>query len=101
MKISREDVIRVAELAHLELSPEEIDLYRGQLDEILTYVGKLEELDVTAVEPVAQVLLKQQDDEHPELREDVPRPCDVAPAVLAQAADAAPPFFRVPKVIDR
>ena len=101
MKISREDVIRVAELAHLELSPEEIDLYRSQLDEILTYIGKLEELDVTSVEPMAQVLLKQHGDEHPELREDAPSPCDVAPAVLAQAADATPPFFRVPKVIDR
>jgi len=50
---------------------------------------------------MAQVLLKQEGDEHPELREDEPRPCDVAPAILAQAADAAPPFFRVPKVIDR
>ena len=101
MKISREDVIRVAELAHLELSPQEIDLYRGQLDEILTYIGKLEELDVTSVEPMAQVLLKQESDEHPELRDDVLSPCNVAPAILAQAPDAAPPFFRVPKVIDR
>ena len=49
MKISREDVLRVAELAHLELSPDEIDTYRGQLDEILTYVDKLRELDVTGV----------------------------------------------------
>ena len=56
MKISREEVLRVAELAHLELSPEEIDTYRGQLDEILTYIDKLKELDVTHVEPMAQVL---------------------------------------------
>ena len=55
MKISREEVIRVAELAHLELSPEEIDTYRGQLDEILSYIDKLKELDVTSVEPMAQV----------------------------------------------
>ncbi len=38
---------------------------------------------------------------HSELREDTPRPCDVAAAMLAQATDAAKPFFRVPKVIDR
>ena len=56
MKISREDVLRVAELAHLELSPEEIETYRGQLDEILTYIDKLKELDVANVEPMAQVL---------------------------------------------
>lgn len=107
MKISREDVLRVAELAHLELSPEEIDTYRGQLDEILTYIDKLKELDVSAVEPMAQVLFQASPAEgaaaqaHPELREDVLRPCDVAAAVLSQAPDAEKPFFRVPKVIER
>lgn len=101
MKISREDVVRVAELAHLELSSEEVETYRGQLDEILTYVGKLEELDVTNVEPMAQVLFGAAGDAHPELRDDVLRPCDVAGAVLSGAPDAAKPFFRVPKVIER
>ena len=56
MKISREDVLRVAELAHLELSAEEISAYQGQLDEILTYIEKLNEIDVTNVEPMTQVL---------------------------------------------
>lgn len=107
MKISREEVLRVAELAHLELSAEEIEKYRGQLDEILTYVDKLRELDVSQVEPMAQVLFTTQAagdpiaDPHPELREDVLRPCDVAQAILEQAPEAAKPFFRVPKVIER
>ncbi len=105
MKISREDVLRVAELAHLGLSPEEVETYQKQLDAILTYVDKLSELDVTNVEPMAQVLYTPAEsvarDTHPELREDVLRPCDVADAVLARAADAGKPFFRVPKVIDR
>ena len=56
MKISREDVIRVAELAHLGLSPEEVETYQHQLDAILTYIDKLNELDVTHIEPMAQVL---------------------------------------------
>ena len=101
MKITREDVLRVAELAHLELSPEEVETYRGQLDEILSYVAKLEEIDVASVEPMAQVLFNPAGDEHPELREDVLRPCDYAPAVLAQAADAKKSFFRVPRVIEK
>ncbi|MGB0034046.1 MAG: Asp-tRNA(Asn)/Glu-tRNA(Gln) amidotransferase subunit GatC [Candidatus Acidiferrales bacterium] len=101
MKISREDVVRVAELAHLELSSEEVETYRGQLDEILTYVGKLEELDVTNVEPMAQVLFSAAGDAHPELRDDALRPCDVGGAVLSGAPGAAKPFFRVPKVIER
>ncbi|MGA8144057.1 MAG: Asp-tRNA(Asn)/Glu-tRNA(Gln) amidotransferase subunit GatC [Candidatus Acidiferrales bacterium] len=101
MKITRDDVLRVAELAHLELTPEEIELYRGQLDEILVYIGKLEKLDVSNVEPMAQVLFPAARGEHPELRDDTIAPCDVSDAVLAQAPDAAKPFFRVPRVIER
>ena len=107
MKISRDDVLRVAELAHLELSPGEIETYREQLDEILTYVDKLKELDVSTVEPMAQVLFTPLASEtgapgnHPELREDVLRPSHVTDEVLSTAPDAARPFFRVPKVIER
>ena len=105
MKISREDVIKVAELAHLGLSSGEVDLYREQLDEILNYVDKLKELDTANVEPMAQVLhtAASQDgaQHHPELRDDVLQPCNVAGSVLAGAPEAQPPFFRVPKVIDR
>jgi aspartyl-tRNA(Asn)/glutamyl-tRNA(Gln) amidotransferase subunit C len=110
MKITREEVLRVAELAHLELTAEEVELYRGQLDEILNYVGKLSELDVSNVEAMAQILFtaarsdpaaRDTTNQRPELREDTLRPCDVAEAILAQAPDAAKPFFRVPKVIDR
>lgn len=105
MKISREDVLRVAELAHLELAPEEISAYQGQLDEILTYVDKLNEIDVSNVEPMSQVIFHAVGtdgvDAHPELREDILLPCNAADAILSQAPDAEKPFFRVPKVIDR
>jgi len=105
MKISREDVVRVAELAHLGLSPTEIDAYREQLDAILTYVDKLKELDTSHVEPMAQVLhsaVSEGGEElHPELREDVLVNCDAAKPILAQAPEAQTPFFRVPKVIER
>lgn len=107
MKITKEDVLRVAELAHLELTPEEVETYRGQLDEILSYIAKLEQLDVANVEPMAQVIpqygsgINPTGDEHPELREDTPAPCDFAQAVLAQAPEAKKPFFRVPRVIGK
>jgi aspartyl-tRNA(Asn)/glutamyl-tRNA(Gln) amidotransferase subunit C len=109
MKISREDVLRVAQLAHLELAPEEVETYRGQLDEILAYIGKLQELDVSNIEPLTQMRPRNTDSAsgasttgvEPELRDDVAVPCDVADAVLAEATDAAKPFFRVPKVIER
>jgi len=102
MKISREEVIKVASLAHLGLSPAEIELYREQLDAILTYIDKLKELDLTGVEPMAQVLYRGAQgvtDSHPELRADVLLTCDVASQVLAGASEARPPFFRVPRVI--
>jgi aspartyl-tRNA(Asn)/glutamyl-tRNA(Gln) amidotransferase subunit C len=103
MKISREDVLRVAELAHLELTPAEVDTYQAQLDQILGYVDKLKEVDVEEIEPMSQVLVRSAGavDAHPELREDVLLPCTVADAVLAQAPEASKPFFRVPRVIER
>lgn len=105
MKISREDVLRVAELAHLELSAQEVETFREQLDEVLSYVDKLNELDVTNVEAMAQVLFASRaegaNSTHSELREDTVERCDAADSILPQAPDATKAFFRVPKVIDR
>jgi len=100
MKISREDVVRVAELAYLDLSETELETYRAQVDEILEYIGKLNELDTTNVEPMAQVLTDDQTADAT-LREDVAVPCGIAAEVLKLAPDPEPPFFRVPKVIER
>ena len=100
MKITREDVIRVADLAYLELSESELETYRKQIDEILEYIGKLNELDTANVEPMAQVLTDDQTADAT-LREDVVVPCDVAPEILKQAPDPERPYFRVPKVIER
>ena len=100
MKISRDDVVRVAELAYLELSESELETYRKQIDEILEYIGKLNELDTASVEPMAQVLADDQTADAT-LREDIVVPCKLAPEVLKQAPDPEPPYFRVPKVIER
>jgi aspartyl-tRNA(Asn)/glutamyl-tRNA(Gln) amidotransferase subunit C len=100
VKITREDVLRVADLAYLELSEDELETYRRQIDEILEYVGKLNELDTTAVEPMAQVLTSDQEADAT-MREDLVVPCGVAQDVLSQAPDPEPPYFRVPKVIER
>jgi aspartyl-tRNA(Asn)/glutamyl-tRNA(Gln) amidotransferase subunit C len=100
MKISRQDVLRVAELAYLDLSDAELETYRAQIDEILEYIGKLNELDTTNVEPMAQVLADDQTADAT-LRDDVEVPCHAAAEVLKQAPDPEPPYFRVPKVIER
>ena len=100
MKISREDVLRVADLAYLDLSESELETYRAQIDEILEYIGKLNEIDTANVEPMAQVLADDQTADAT-LREDVVVPCQVAPEILKQAPDPEPPYFRVPQVIER
>ena len=103
MKISTEDVLRVAELAHLELSGAEVETYRAQLDSILNYVGKLNELDTTAVEPMAGGCPAGVGGDADPLREDTVRPSDVIGDVLRVAPDPSPDgrFVRVPKVIER
>ena len=100
MKITREDVVRVAELAYLDLSEDELEKYRRQIDEILDYIGKLNELDTSGVEPMAQVLADDQAADAT-MREDLVVPSAVADDVLSQAPDPEPPYFRVPKVIER
>lgn len=101
MKITRQDVLRVAELAHLELSEAEVETYRQQLDSILAYVDKLNELDTSRVEPMAQSLAGTAGSEEPTLRADRAERCAVAGEVLECAPDPGKPYFRVPKVIER
>ena len=100
MRISREDVEKVAELAYLDLSEAELETYRTQIDEILEYIGKLNELDTTGVQPMAQVLADDQSADATLREDDIVR-CDVAALILKQAPDAQGPYFRVPKVIER
>jgi aspartyl-tRNA(Asn)/glutamyl-tRNA(Gln) amidotransferase subunit C len=100
MKITREEVLRVAELAHLELSEAEVSKYQQQLDSILEYIAKLNAVDTSKVEPMAQVLAET-DIVNSAMREDVVIPCDVAKDILEQAPDADGRYFKVPKVIER
>jgi aspartyl-tRNA(Asn)/glutamyl-tRNA(Gln) amidotransferase subunit C len=100
VKISRQDVERVAELAYLDLTESELENYRQQIDDILEYISKLDKLDTSQVEPMAQVLADDQTADAT-LREDVVVPCTIAREILQQAPDPEPPYFRVPKVIER
>ena len=99
MKISREDVLKVAALANLELSDVEVDTCRGHLDDILTYIDKLNEIDTSGVEPLTQVVAASMDDSA--LRDDVIVRADVITEVLQGAPDPEAPYFRVPRVIEK
>jgi aspartyl-tRNA(Asn)/glutamyl-tRNA(Gln) amidotransferase subunit C len=100
MKLTREQVLHVAALAHLELSEAEVQAMSRDLSEILSYIEKLNELDTAQVEPLAQVLAEGAG-ENPSLRADDPLDCGTARELLPAAPEATPPYFRVPKVIER
>jgi aspartyl-tRNA(Asn)/glutamyl-tRNA(Gln) amidotransferase subunit C len=92
VSLSREDVQRIAELARLELTNDELDLFTRQLGDILTYVEQIRALDTTGVAPTSQVLNRPID------RDDVPDATLTRPALLRNAPDAAfeAGLFKVP-----
>ncbi len=94
-KITRREVEHVARLARLELSEGEKDLMTAQLDRILGYMDKLNELDTGGVEPTSHVIPMVN-----VMREDETKPSLPAEDALANAPDREPPYFRVPRIIE-
>ncbi len=100
-KVTVEEVERVAELAHLELTPEETPCMLVDLNAILDYVAELNELDTTGVAPLAQVSELKNAAGDSVLRDDLPSPSLDRAAVMSQAPETDGAFFKVPKVIER
>jgi aspartyl-tRNA(Asn)/glutamyl-tRNA(Gln) amidotransferase subunit C len=102
--VSLEEVRRVAELANLELTPEEEPRMARDLNAVLGYIAQLGELDTSAVEPMAQVgeiLAATTDFTGATLRPDTIVPSLDRKAVMARAPETDGRFFKVPKVIER
>jgi aspartyl-tRNA(Asn)/glutamyl-tRNA(Gln) amidotransferase subunit C len=102
--VTIEDVRRVAELANLELTPEEEPRMQRDLNSILGHIAQLNELDTSDVPPMAQVgeVLGGAVHFHGEtLRADVVRPSVDRAEVMASAPETDGRFFKVPKVIER
>lgn len=95
MRISRDDVVKVGQLARLQLNDEEVSTFTSQMDAILAYVDKLNELDTDHIIPTAHAVPLEN-----AFRDDVMRPSLGADHALAAAPDRADDFFRVPKVIE-
>lgn len=95
MKISKEDVIKVAELARLEFGEKELGEFTEQLGNILAYIEKLNELDTEDVEPTSHVL-----DIATPLREDVVEEWLSPAEALENAPEEEDGFFVVPRVIE-
>jgi aspartyl-tRNA(Asn)/glutamyl-tRNA(Gln) amidotransferase subunit C len=100
-KVTLNEVERVAELAHLELSPEEIPRMVGDLNAILDYVAELNELDTTGVAPLAQISELEGAGGSAALRVDTLLPSLDRSVVMPEAPETDGSFFKVPKVIER
>ena len=94
-KIDSEQVRKTAKLARLELTDAEVDQFSGQLNAVLEYVEKMNELDTDNVEPLAHCLPVSNC-----FREDVIVESLGSERTLANAPQRDGQFFKVPKILD-
>jgi aspartyl-tRNA(Asn)/glutamyl-tRNA(Gln) amidotransferase subunit C len=90
------NIERVAELARLNLKPEEKQKLAKDLGAILEYVKKLDVLDTKDVEPTSHVLNMEN-----VFRADEAKPSDAASKALEHAPETEGSFFKVPKIVHR
>lgn len=95
MKITRETVLHVADLARLEFKEDELDKFREQLENILGYIENLNKLDTSGIEPTYHVL-----EISTPLRTDIVEPWLSVDQALENSPDREDDFFAVPKVLE-
>ncbi len=95
MAITRQEVEHVAHLGRLSLSEEELEKFAGQLDAIIEYMAKLNELDTEGVEPMLHGIEGRQ-----VFRADVVGESLSRDEALANAPEAGSGCFRVPRIIE-
>ena len=95
MKITKEQVLHVAALARLKFTPEEEEMFRTQLGDIIDLADKLNDLDVENIKPTAQVLQIQN-----VCREDVRKDSYPREKILANAPEQSDGCYIVPKIVD-
>lgn len=98
MPITEADIKKIADLAHIEITSEELKVFGPQIADIVKYVEQLSAVDTTNVEPAIGGLTPEGE------RTDSARDDEVQPSLgqevaLAEAPDAACGHFRVPKVL--
>lgn len=98
MPITESDVEKVAQLAHMEITPEELKVFAPQMAEIISYVEKLNEIATGNIEPALGGLTPE-GEATDSAREDAVAPSLGQQTALAEAPDAASGHFRVPKIL--
>ncbi|MDD5031485.1 MAG: Asp-tRNA(Asn)/Glu-tRNA(Gln) amidotransferase subunit GatC [Patescibacteria group bacterium] len=97
MKLSKEEIKHIADLARLELTEAELKKYGSQLSEVLTYIDQLKEVDTIDIEPTAQITGLEN-----ALREDVKEDWDKREVeeALSQAPNLEDGQIKVKRVLD-
>jgi aspartyl-tRNA(Asn)/glutamyl-tRNA(Gln) amidotransferase subunit C len=95
MKITKEEVLYVARLARLDLAADAIDKFAVQIDEILGYIEKLNQVDTEGIQPTSHAISLTN-----AFRDDVERQHLERERALANAPDCEDGTFVVPKIID-
>lgn len=98
MPITKADVKKIAELARLELAPEETDAFTEQLGSILSHIEKLNEIGTADIAPMSHCTVGTDDVEYTR-RDDLARPGLGQKIAVENAPDPEAGFFKVPKVI--
>ena len=89
---SKKELLNIAKLSAIELKQQEIDLFKKQLNEILTYIAQLNRIETGAeAEPIKNINM---------LREDIPQKSNYAQDIINQAPEREGNYFVVPKIID-
>ena len=96
MAVTKKDVEHIAKLAKLKFSEPEKEKLKGELNKVLEYIDKLDELDLTNVEP-----LENMNETENVFREDDVKPCLTKEEALRNAPSKTDNFFKVPKVLDK
>ena len=95
MPLSKEQVEHVANLARLKLSPDDLQRFTDQLNQIVGHVEALKKLDTEGIEPTSHAIPVAN-----VFREDGARSAGTREATLAQAPDRDGNFYKVPRVIE-
>ncbi len=95
MSLTKDEVLKVAHLARLEFAEDEIERFRGDLNNILKFVEKLQEVDTQGVEPLFQV---NHDEENKFRKDEIKESLDPEKALL-NAPEKEDGMFIVPKVV--
>jgi aspartyl-tRNA(Asn)/glutamyl-tRNA(Gln) amidotransferase subunit C len=95
MAVDADIVRRIAHLARIAVTEDEVDELEGELNAILAFVEQLSEIDIEGVEPMTSVTLMEM-----KKRPDIVTEGDIADDIVRNAPATEDHFFMVPKVVE-